>query len=1062
MDGLYDEFGNYIGGEISDGEDEDDLSVAGEGMQLVEDTPPSRSAPGVVTRVQDALVLHEDKKYYQDAEELYPQAKAVTFNQDAMDISEPLIKPVKAATAATEQAPSSSSSTSVLARGLTEFHVALMALPAFTRHVAVLGHIHHGKTSFIGELLSNSSSGGENEDDEDEEDAARGGGKGMGDLDDEDGYRQGGRRGRTLHARKDEQERKISIKSNMSSSVLHTRAGKSFSVNLIDNPGHSNFLDESVMSLQASDGAVVVVDAVEGVMLGTTIVLKAAVAAGNTVCLVINKLDRLILELKLPPQDAYFKLLHTLQEFNAALEEAHEAAGTPREQRRRVSPELGNVLFSSSKHGWSFTLDSFAGIYAARQIKEGGRAGFGSKPLDETALAKRLWGDWYHSAGSGAITRNKPADGATRTFTHFVLEPLYKIYAHVLGAPDDASLTSFLRALRVPVKHSEVCSTDKPMGPSRLLRLVLSRFFGSDRHSGAVEMIVRHVPSPVGAAAERKLAGMFSGSQQGEAAQAVRACSPDGPLVAHVVKLIHTPGADANTDSAHRFLALTRIYSGSVRAGTRVRVLGEAFSLEDDEDAADATVAGVYAGLERGARVAELPLEGESAGAGAGSLVLLRGVDASIKKTATIVSPSLRDAETFRAPNLRQAGASVMKVSIEPLRPSQLPSMVEAIRCVSKSYPLLGSKVEGSGEHSLTGPGELYFDCVLRDLRTLYSDVEIKVSDPVVVFSETVVESSSVKCVAETPNKHNRLALVAEPLDDGLAVAMEAGKAVVPSSLPDAERKKMEKFFQSQFGWDLLATHSIWAFGPDPSLGANVLLDDSLGSKEHLRSAQRSIVQGFRWGTREGPLCDELVRNVKFKILDADISSQPLLRGGGQIIPTARRAVYSSFLAASPRLLEPVYKVVVQAPADCIQALYPVIQRRRGFVLEDIPRPGAPFYTLNAFVPVIDRYVPPPPSLSPSGLLFSYPHPLPSLPFGSFGLETDVRAYTQGQAYLQMLFDHWAVVPGDPLNADVILHPLEPSVSAALARDFMVKTRRRKGLGDEVSIDKYLDQAVGL
>ena len=73
-----------------------------------------------------------------------------------------------------------------------------------------------------------------------------------------------------------------------------------------------------------------------------------------------------------------------------------------------------------------------------------------------------------------------------------------------------------------------------------------------------------------------------------------------------------------------------------------------------------------------------------------------------------------------------------------------------------------------------------------------------------------------------------------------------------------------------------------------------------------------------------------------------------------------------------------------------------------------------------------------------------------------------MRAYTQGQAYLQMLFDHWAVVPGDPLNADVILHPLEPSVSAALARDFMVKTRRRKGLGDEVSIDKYLDQAVGL
>ena len=68
-----------------------------------------------------------------------------------------------------------------------------------------------------------------------------------------------------------------------------------------------------------------------------------------------------------------------------------------------------------------------------------------------------------------------------------------------------------------------------------------------------------------------------------------------------------------------------------------------------------------------------------------------------------------------------------------------------------------------------------------------------------------------------------------------------------------------------------------------------------------------------------------------------------------------------------------------------------------------------------------------------------------------------MRAYTQGQAYLQLLFDHWAVVPGDPLDQNVVLHPLEPSVSQALARDCMVKTRRRKGLGEDVLVDKYRD-----
>lgn len=74
-------------------------------------------------------------------------------------------------------------------------------------------------------------------------------------------------------------------------------------------------------------------------------------------------------------------------------------------------------------------------------------------------------------------------------------------------------------------------------------------------------------------------------------------------------------------------------------------------------------------------------------------------------------------------------------------------------------------------------------------------------------------------------------------------------------------------------------------------------------------------MQGFQWGSREGPLCDEPIRNVKFKILDANIASEALHRGGGQIIPTARRVCYSAFLMATPRLMEPVYYLEIQAPA---------------------------------------------------------------------------------------------------------------------------------------------------
>ena len=74
-------------------------------------------------------------------------------------------------------------------------------------------------------------------------------------------------------------------------------------------------------------------------------------------------------------------------------------------------------------------------------------------------------------------------------------------------------------------------------------------------------------------------------------------------------------------------------------------------------------------------------------------------------------------------------------------------------------------------------------------------------------------------------------------------------------------------------------------------------------------------MQGFQWGSMEGSLCDAPIRNVKFKFLDAAVASEALHRGGGQIIPTARRVCYSAFLMATPRLMEPVYYVEIQTPA---------------------------------------------------------------------------------------------------------------------------------------------------
>ncbi len=602
----------------------------------------------------------------------------------------------------------------------------------------------------------------------------------------------------------------------------------------------------------------------------------------------INKVDRLILELKLPPQDAYFKLMHTLEDVNNIIRSHVEAASVQDSSRsfdfaRRLSPELGNVCFASGLHGWSFTLESFAELYCSRNPE---------CVFSSDQLAKRLWGDWFYVEATHAISRKKPAGGgAARTFVQYILEPLYKIYSHVIGeTPDD--LQVILKQLGVKLTRKEL-----EMNPRPLLKLCLGRFFGLPR--GFVSMVERVVPSPL-TGNGNKVTRHYSGYQTSVVAKDMVACNADAQLMMNVVKLY-------NSQDGSSFLALARIYSGTVRVGQKVKVLGEAFSHDDDEDMAVAEVATINISLGR--------FFVEVSSATAGSIVLLAGVEHSIKKTATLVDVAMDEQDVYIFKPLLFNSVSVVKLAVEPLNPSELPKMVEALRKINKSYPLASTKVEESGEHVIVGTGEIYMDCIMHDLRHLFSDIEVKVADPSVSLCETVIESSSLNCFSETPNKRNRLTMLAEPLDKGLAHDIESHAVSL-----EWDKKKIGDFFQTKYDWDLLTARSIWAFGSDND-GPYMLLDNTLPSqvdRNLLNSVRESVIQGFKWSCREGPLCDEPVRNVKFKILDANIAPEPLHRGGGQVIPTARRTVYSAFLMAAPRIMEPIYSVEIQAPADCV------------------------------------------------------------------------------------------------------------------------------------------------
>merc|ERR1712078_677562 len=125
-------------------------------------------------------------------------------------------------------------------------------------------------------------------------------------------------------------------------------------------------------------------------------------------------------------------------------------------------------------------------------------------------------------------------------------------------------------------------------------------------------------------------------------------------------------------------------------------------------------------------------------------------------------------------------------------------------------------------------------------------------------------------------------------------------------------------------------TMKIWTFGPN-SNGPNMFVDVAKGV-QFLNEIKDSYEAAFQWATKEGVLCDENMRGIRFNIYDVTLHADAIHRGGGQIVPTARRVLYASALTAGPGMMEPVYLVEIQCPENAVGGIYGVLNRRRGHV----------------------------------------------------------------------------------------------------------------------------------
>ena len=790
---------------------------------------------------------------------------------------------------------------------------------------------------------------------------------------------------RLTDTRADEQERGITIKSTgislyyvMEEEKLDgfkgERKGNHFLVNLIDSPGHVDFSSEVTAALRITDGALVVVDCIEGVCVQTETVLRQALGERIKPVLTINKIDRCFLELMLDPEEAFTSFRRVIENANVVMATyADEALGDT-----QVYPEAGTVCFSAGLHGWAFTLTVFADLYAKK---------FG---VSREKMMEKLWGDNFFDGTTKKWTK-KHTGAATckRGFCQFIYEPIRTVIEAAMN-DDKPKLFGLLEKLEVLGKLKP---EDKELMGKPLMKRVMQTWLPAD--AALLEMMIWHLPSPQ-KAQKYRVDVLYEGPLDDPYATAIRNCDSNGPLMMYVSKMI--PAQDKG-----RFYAFGRVFSGKVSTGKKVRIMGPNYVPGSKKDLYVKTVQRTVLCMgRRQEAVEDVPC---------GNTVALVGLDQFITKNATLANEASEDAHTIKA--MKFSVSPVVRVAVEPKVASDLPKLVEGLKRLAKSDPMVQCQIEETGEHIIAGAGELHLEICLKDLQEDFmGGAEIRVSPPVVSFRESVSATSDHVVMSKSPNKHNRLYLQARPMEEGLAEAIDEGKVG-----PRDDPKVRSKILADEFGWDKELAKKIWAFGPDTT-GPNMLTDITKGV-QYLNEIKDSAVAAFQWATKEGCLAEENMRGIVFEVCDVVLHADAIHRGGGQIIPTARRAMYAAELTAQPRLLEPVYLVEIQCPESAIGGVYNVLNQKRGEVFESIQRPGTPIFNMKAYLPVIE----------------------------SFGFDSTLRAQTAGQAFPQCVFDHWEMMLADPLQKE------------SQPNNIILDIRKRKGLKPEPApLNEYEDK----
>ncbi|KAI4159092.1 MAG: hypothetical protein LQ342_006869 [Letrouitia transgressa] len=342
---------------------------------------------------------------------------------------------------------------------------------------------------------------------------------------------------------------------------------KDFLINLIDSPGHIDFSSEVSTASRLCDGALVLVDAVEGVCSQTVTVLRQTWVERLKPLLVINKIDRLISELKMSSSEAYVHLSKLLEQVNAVIggffqgermeedlawREKVEERVAKRAEREKgevdegdggqfeekddedlyFAPEKNNVVFSSAVDGWAFTVRQFAGLYERK---------LGMK---RAVLEKVLWGDFYLEPKTTRVLGAKHLKGRALKpmFVQLVLDNVWAVYEATTGGSkgrgDPTMVEKITQSLSLTIPPHILRSRD----PRALLIAVFSAWLPLS--TAVLVSVVEYLPSPPAAQFSRLPVLLDASPGSGQISQTIRDAmvnfrtSKNYPVIAYISKMV--------------------------------------------------------------------------------------------------------------------------------------------------------------------------------------------------------------------------------------------------------------------------------------------------------------------------------------------------------------------------------------------------------------------------------------------------------------------------------------------------------------------------------------------